>query len=502
MTAKLTSASFELGVRTASNQAAGAHASEGPFTILLLGDYTGRANRGLVEALHGRRPVAVEADNLDQVVARFAARLKLRGIAPAGAETEISFSSLQAFHPDDLLKHVTPLAQWTEARRLLLDPAKAAQGEAALRALFTADTVAPPAAPSTVSSLAGESNEETLARLLGSSPPPVKASTNPNSTLDQLIRQIVAPHISPVAVGGQTGVLAAAHLELTRRLGSLLHHPDFQSLEAVWRGADLLVRRIESSEEIRLLLLDVSLNELQAACLETSTEEPGTLFRLLRDFKPRLWIGNYTFGHTAADLRLLEKIAETASRLAAPFVAAGASQLAGCESFARHPDPEDWNSALPADLATAWADLRRSAHARFIGLAAPRFLLRQPYGASGEAIETFPYEELTAEPPHESFLWGPPAILIAWAAIAAIQSGDPGLSGFTGGELDGLPVHKFTEAGETVVKPYAETWLTDRATDRMLARGLLPVIPVKNQNAVRVNHLQSVASTPTSLAWA
>jgi len=498
MTTKFSSASFELGVRTVSAQAAAARDPAEPFTILLLGDYTGRVSRDLTETLNARKLIAMDTDNFDQVLARLEVRLRLA--LPAGAQSEFSFPAMQAFHPDQLLRSELFLAKLSETRRRLLNPAKAKQGEAELRALLGATGANPAAQAPTTETGVPESDDETMARLLGGTPPKISAA--PTSPVEQFIRQVVSPHMSPADSDSRTEALAAAEMEMTSRLNAILHHPSFQALEAAWRGVDLLVRRIESPEEIQLRLLDVSLTELQADLVRSELVEESGLFRLLRDRKPRLIIGNYTFGQNRDDLRTLTRIAGIAAQLSAPFVAAGATQLVGCDSFSLHPDPDDWKTRLPADTAEAWETLRNSPHARFVGLAAPRFLLRQPYGKSGDAIETFPFEEMPGEPIHESFLWGQPGLLCACAAIDALQSGDPELTEFTGGQIDDLPVHKYLEDGETVVKSYAEAWLTDRAVDRMLARGILPVVPVKNQNVVRLNHLRSVAGKPTPLAFA
>jgi len=299
-------------------------------------------------------------------------------------------------------------------------------------------------------------------------------------------------------------------MELASRLNALLHHPAFQALEAAWRGVDMLVRRIESSEEIGLLLLDVSLAELGVAPSGGSTDvppeggtpnEPPALFRLLRDRQPRLLVGNYAFGQTAGDLHTLGKLAEVAGRLSAPFVATAAPQLVGCDSFALYPDPDDWKAKLLAEVAEVWEALRQSPRARHVGLAAPRFLLRQPYGKTGDPIETFPFEELPGEPAHESFLWGHSSVLCACAAIDALQAGDSELADFTGGEISDLPVHKSSEDGEVAVKPYAEAWLTDRAVDRMLKCGVIPIVPVKNQNAIRLFSFPSIGCDSTKLVF-
>jgi len=340
-----------------------------------------------------------------------------------------------------------------------------------------------------------------MARLLGGTPPAAKQSPAPSSPAEQFIRQVVAPHISPAPAAWQSGALAAAEMELTNRLNAILHHPDFQALEAAGRGVDMLVRRVESSEEIGLFVLDVSLAELQEDLAAQEEPEQSALFRLLRDRKPRLLISNFTFGQSTDDLSALGKLAEIGVRLSAPFVATAAPQLVGCDSFARHPDPDDWKMKLPADISGIWEALRKSPQAGRVGLAAPRFLLRQPYGKVGDPIETFSFEELPGDAAHESFLWGPPAVLCACAAIDAIQAGDTTLAEFSGGEIGELPVHKFTEDGEIAVKPYAEAWLTDRAVARLLDRGIMPVVPVKNQTTIRLNHLRSITNQPTQLSW-
>lgn len=499
MPTKLSSARFEMASRTGQQPQTTARDPQGRFNIFVLGDFTGRANRGVVEPLNTREPLKVDADNFARVFAQLGAELQLTGAAIPDRDLELAFGSLDDFHPDKLLSRVPALAKLTEARRLALNPATAEQGKAALEAALGAAITAPASPRVTPASPRRESDDDTMARLLGGAPPPAVKSPAPASQLEQFIRQVVAPHVSSAPGAWQSGALAAAEMELASRLNATLHHPDFQALEAAWRGVDMLVRRIESSEEIGLFVLDVSLAELQADFVAHEQLDQSALFRLLRDRKPRLLVGNYTFGHTAADLRTLGGLAEIATRHAVSLVATAAPMLVGCDSFALHPDPDDWKAKLPPEAIEVWESLRRSPHAGRVGLAAPRFLLRQPYGKAGDPIDTFPFEELSGEPAHESFLWGHSAVLCACAAIDAIQSGDPELAEFTGGEIGDLPVHKCNDGGEVAVKPYAEAWLTDRAVDRILRCGVIPVVPVKNQNAIRLNHLCSVADGPVAL---
>jgi predicted component of type VI protein secretion system len=68
------------------------------------------------------------------------------------------------------------------------------------------------------------------------------------------------------------------------------------------------------------------------------------------------------------------------------------------------------------------------------------------------------------------------------------------------GELNDLPVFKFTEDVETKVKPCAEVWLSERTGERILESGLMPLLSVKGRGAVRLAGLQSVAQPAAALS--
>ena len=131
----------------------------------------------------------------------------------------------------------------------------------------------------------------------------------------------------------------------------------------------------------------------------------------------------------------------------------------------------------------------------------PRFLLRQPYGKGSDAIEAFPFEEMPAIPEHESYLWGNPALLFghlladAFAAHGSEMDVDGG-----GGEVSGLPIHKFTRDGETHVKPCAEAWLNERAAAAILSHGIMPVLSVRGRDAAQLLTLRTISNPPVPLA--
>jgi type VI secretion system protein ImpC len=174
------------------------------------------------------------------------------------------------------------------------------------------------------------------------------------------------------------------------------------------------------------------------------------------------------------------------------FVAGASPHLVGCDSFGTQPDPDDWKEGSSDEL-TGFETLRRTPEAARLGLAMPRFLLRQPYGKGSDPIEAFPFEEMSAKPGHESYLWGNPAFLCGLLMADAFAAQDSDLEDLGGGgEIGGLPIHKFTSEGETQVKPCAEAWLGERAAAAILRHGIMPVLSVQGRDAVQVFTLRTL----------
>src|SRR5436190_16754865 len=292
----ISSASFEFSVRPGSqSRAEAARTAPKRFNIIVLGDFIARAARRVAEPLESRKLIAVDCDNFERVFSQLNPKINLHN---GGSTQELAFQSFNDFHPDKLLARVSSLTKLFEARRLLLDPTTAAQGKTLLEG-YLGSAIGGQADPATPGPATAESDDQTMARLLGGAPPASTASASGKSKVEQLIRKLVAPHVAPASAPGQQGALAAADLELAKQLRAVLHHPDFQSLEAAWRGVDFLIRRIEAVEDIGVSLLDLSAAELEAAV----SSEPGgvpPLLRTLRDRKVSVIAANYSFGRTAA----------------------------------------------------------------------------------------------------------------------------------------------------------------------------------------------------------
>lgn len=473
---------------------------EACFNLAVVGDFSGRSQRSSAEPISQRRVWRVDCDNFDEVMGKLGAKLRLSLSPTAGEAIELSFQSTDDFHPDRLLRQVASLAALLQQRKRLLDPATRAAAASELQTLLTSRP-APATTQATPASTA-ETNADTLARLLGGTPP--SKSPSPAGTsgpgIERMIQNIVAPSIVAPASAQETALLSVIDLELSKQLRSILHHADFQALEATWRGIDLLVRNFGAEENLKLYLVDMSKEELDADLkAQDALESSGICKLILRqaDEQPwTIWLGQYTFADNLSDFETLGRLAKVSARVGAPFLSAGSPHLAGCDAFDAHPDQGDWNHPNPPEIRDAAKALRELPEANYLGLALPRFLLRQPYGKESDPIDAFPFEELPGDASHEAYLWGNPSILCGYVLAAAFQAEGWEMRASGYGEVGELPVYTFEEDGETKAKPCAEAWLNERASAAMIGKGLMPVLSIRGRDAVRVAAIQSVAGAP------
>lgn len=490
--------------------------SETPFRIVILGDFSGRANRKAMEigdALANRRPILIDRDNFDSVFAKLSPCLDLVLGGAEGYLDTLKFSELDDFHPDRIFQQVQLFRKLRDTREKLTDPATFKQTAAELGMQEARPSAAPPPAnPRRVAnaevqqlasgSLLDQMLEETEAQ--SQQPRP---SHGPDE-LTSLVHRIVAPHVVPKADPRQAEMLALIDLATSAQMSALLHLPLFQAIEAAWRAVYFLVRNIETDTRLKLLLIDLSKEELAADLASSEDLRSTGIYRLLVEktvgtpgAEPWAVIaGNFTFGSSSKDAALLGRMAKVAAAAGAPFLAGAKLDLLGCDSIADLPDPRQWKMEPNPEAARAWAGVRHLPEASYVGLVLPRFLLRLPYGKDTEATELFEFEELQEPANHEDYLWSNPAF--ATVLLLAQTYAEQGWELHPGAlsEIRGLPVHVYKENGESHAKPCAEVLMTQTAAEEMLERGFMVLASLKDQPAVRLVRFQSIADPPTALS--
>jgi type VI secretion system protein ImpC len=423
---------------------------------------------------------------------------------------------LDHFHPDHLFQQLKVFEELRGLRRRLSSTATFAAAAEEVRGWAAAKAPKQPAA-------SGKKDAGTVARdispanlleqMLGDEPSDSPTAAPPAEATDwtALVQQIVQPYVVAGTDPQQPELVALVDEATGAHMRAILHHPQFQVIEAAWRAVYFLVRRLETDSNLKVYLLDLTKEELAADLAAGDSRRASTLFKLLVEQTVATeggqpWavvVGNYTFEDVAEDVLLLLRMARIARQAGAPFLAGANSILFGCESLAERPDPYDWHDPPATAGRQAWEALRRLPEAAYLGLAVPRFLLRLPYGQGAGTAEQFRFEEFPGAAPHEQLLWGNPAfacaLLLGQSFSREGWDFQPGVID----ELDGLPAYVFREDGDSVLKPCAEVLLIDRAVEAIAEAGIMALRSVQGSDAVRLAQFRSLArpSTPLAGRW-
>ncbi len=465
---------------------------ETPFRLLVLGDFGG-AGAG---PLATRKLHAVDRDVLEEELGRLHVTMDLP--LGNGRSARIELRDLDDFHPDRLLERVDVLSEWRKLRERLENPRTFAEAASEVRAWAGP----PPERREKAAASAGAEDDIVSELLAGAS----RRKPAADSAFEAELKAIVRPHLAPDEDSDLPRLREAVDEARSRLLRAILRSPRFRELEAAWRSLDLLVRRVEE-ESVRIVFLDAS----REALLEDVTGHEklsgtGLYRRLVTETVDtpgaEPWgaiLGLYDFGPTLADAALLSRMAKLARAAGAPFLAGARPDFVGCASLAATPDPSDWR--LPeGEGAMIWEELRALPEAAWVALALPRLMLRRPYGAKTDPIDSFPFEEIPAVPDDEAYVWGNAALACALVLAGAFEQGGWDLRPETAAEIQGLPTHVFKDGLETRVTPPSEVVLTVRAAERLLEAGLVPVLSLKGSESVRVARLQPIANPLRALA--
>ncbi|HEV7923256.1 MAG TPA: type VI secretion system contractile sheath large subunit [Thermoanaerobaculia bacterium] len=278
---------------------------------------------------------------------------------------------------------------------------------------------------------------------------------------------------------------------LSNQLNEILHHPDFQKLEASWRGLHYFVMNTETSTRLKLRLLNASKAEVFKDLDQAIEFDQSQLFKKLYEeeygtfggFPFSLIIGDYEFGRHPQDMAMLEKISGVAAAAHAPFLAAASPRLFDMDSFTELGNPRDLSKLFESSELIKWRSFQESEDSRYVTLALPHVLLRLPYGPNTVPTEDFKLVEDTDGRDHSRYLWGNAAYalgqritnafaLYGWcAAIRGVEGG---------GKVTGLPTHTFkTDEGDVALKCPTEIAITDRREKELDTLGFVALCHCK-----------------------
>jgi type VI secretion system protein ImpC len=281
---------------------------------------------------------------------------------------------------------------------------------------------------------------------------------------------------------------------ISAQLNEVMHAPEFQKLEATWRGLHYLVQQSETGTMLKIKTFNVSKKDLlkdlekaaefdQSATFKKVYEEEygvfgGSPFGLL--------VGDYEFGNHPQDISLLEKMSNVAAAAHAPFIAAADSKMFGLEGFSQLGEPRDLAKIFDSVEYAKWKSFRESDDSRYVGLCLPHVLLRQPYGSETVPVESFNFEEDVDGRDHKKYLWGNAAYSMAARITDAFAKNGwcTAIRGVEGGGLvEGLPTHTFrTDEGDIALKCPTEIGISDRREKELADLGFIPLVHQKGRD--------------------
>lgn len=302
---------------------------------------------------------------------------------------------------------------------------------------------------------------------------------------------------------GQVTLSANADATISQRIGQIdklisaqldevMHAPEFQKLEASWRGIKYLLDHSETSAMLKIKLLNVSKKELARDLRAAPEFDQSGLFKKVYEEEWGMFgghpmgamVGDFEFGKHPEDVELLEKISNVAAAAHAPFISAAAPDLVNLESFTDLGGLRDIGKVFDNTEYAKWKSFRKSDDSRYVGLCLPHILMRLPYGRDTKQVEAFNYEEGVDGRNHKKYLWGNAAYALAARLTAAFSkygwcAACTGVQG--GGLVEGLPTHNFkTDEGDIAMKCPTEVGIAERRAKELQDFGFIPLEHCKN----------------------
>ena len=302
--------------------------------------------------------------------------------------------------------------------------------------------------------------------------------------------------VSSDAVTSIENMIAQIDKKLTDQINQIMHHEDFQALESAWRGLHYMVNNTETDESLKIKVMSISKKELHKTLrkFKGTAWDQSPIFKQMYEEEYGQFggepfgcvVGDYYFDHGPMDVEALTEMSRISAAMHAPFISAVSPKTMQFDSWGELSNPRDLTKIFQTPEYAGWRSLRDSEDSRYIGLAMPRFLARQPYGAQTDPVDEFDFEEDTEGADSSKYAWANSAYamgvninkafkLYGWCSrIRGIESG---------GAVEGLPTHTFpTDDGGVAMKCPTEIAISDRRESELAKNGFMPLIHKKNSD--------------------
>ncbi len=320
-----------------------------------------------------------------------------------------------------------------------------------------------------------------------------QARLQPEDEGYDIAKQGISAFIANILETGQEGVpvnkllvdrmICELDKKLSAQMDEIVHAASFQNMESSWRSLKLLVDRTDFRENIKITILHATKEELLDD-FEYSPEivQSGFYKHIYSSGYGQFGgepvaavIGSYAFTPSTTDMKLLQYVSAVGAMAHAPFLSSVSPSFFGLNRFTELPAIKELKAVFEGPAYVKWRALRESEDSRYLGLTAPRFLLRLPYDQNENPIKSFDYQE-TIKDEHDNYLWGNTAYLLACNLTDSFARYRwcPNIIGpQSGGAVNDLPVHKFESLGQLQAKIPTEVLVTDRREFELAEEGFI-----------------------------
>ena len=281
---------------------------------------------------------------------------------------------------------------------------------------------------------------------------------------------------------------------LSDQLNAIMHHEEFQTLEAAWTGLHDMVFGSETSTTLKLRLLNVSKKELLKDLEGAVDHDMSVLFKKVYEEEYGTFggnpysalIGDYYFGRHPQDMALLQRLSKVAAASHAPFITAAGSSIFDMKSFTELGVPRDLSKIFESAELTTWRSFRDSEDSRYVSLVLPRYAARLPYGPDTIPIDNFNFVEDVDGTDHNKYLWANAAYQLGLRLTDAFAKYNwttaiRGVEG--GGKVSGMTAHTYkTDEGDAVLKCPTEVLITDRREKELNDLGFIAIVNSKGSD--------------------
>lgn len=303
--------------------------------------------------------------------------------------------------------------------------------------------------------------------------------------------------------------LAEIDAAISDLVNAILRHPRLQALEAVWRGAAWLVSGLGVDGATRLRLLDARWPEMVRDLERAAEFDQSALFEKIYNEEYgmpggvpySLLIGLYevrhrpTREHPTDDVTALRHLSAVAAAAFAPLAMGAAPALFGVDRFGELDLRQSLNATFRLGEYTRLQGLQQSPDSRFLGLVAPRILLRGPRRGRAADDCGFRYE-----PDARDHVWGSGALALAHICLRAFNDyrWPAAVRGtvrdqIAGGVIVGLaPVDFETDGPLTTLKFQVEVNMSEALEREASEAGLICIRRLKDTPYLAVYNMPSL----------